>query len=52
MIQIDRHTIIQVLGGLMNHPDLLNETDRYNLAPEDFPNSLDKYGFSGISFSV
>lgn len=48
MIQIDRHTIIQVLGGLMNHPDLLNETDRYNLAPEDFPNSLDKYGFSAI----
>ena len=48
MIQIDRHTIIQVLGGLMNHPDLLNETDKYNLAPEDFPNSLDKYGFSAI----
>ena len=48
MIQIDRLTIIQVLGGLMNHPDLLNETDKYNLAPEDFPNSLDKYGFSAI----
>lgn len=48
MIQIDRHTIIQVLGGLMNRPDLLNETDKYNLAPEDFPNSLDKYGFSAI----
>lgn len=48
MIQIDRHTIIQVLGGLMNHPDLLNETDKYNLTPEDFPNSLDKYGFSAI----
>lgn len=48
MIQIDRHTIIQVLGSLMNHPDLLNETDKYNLAPEDFPNSLDKYGFSAI----
>lgn len=48
MIKIDRHTIIQILGGLMSHPDFLNETDKYNLTPEDFPNSLDKYGFSAI----
>lgn len=48
MIQVDRHTIVQILGGLMNHPDLLNETDKYNLTPEDFPNSLDKYAFSAI----
>ena len=48
MIEIDRHTVIQVLGSLMNHPDLLNETDRYNLEPTDFPKTLDRYGFSAI----
>lgn len=48
MIEIDRYTVIQVLGSLMNHPDLLNETDRYNLEPTDFPKTLDRYGFSAI----
>lgn len=48
MIQIDRHTIIQVLGGLMNRPDLLNDTDKYRLEPSDFPTQLDKFAFSAI----
>lgn len=48
MIQIDRHTVIQVLGGLMNRPDFLNDIDKYNLVPNDFPTQLDKFVFSAI----
>lgn len=48
IIQADRHTIIQILGGLMNKPDLLNETDRYLLEPGDFSQQLDKFVFSAI----
>lgn len=48
MIQIDRHTIMQVLGGLMSRPDLLNDVDKYRLEPGDFPTQLDKFAFSAI----
>lgn len=48
IIQIDRHTIVQVLGGLMNKPDLLNETDKYFLEPSDFTKQLDRFIFSAI----
>ena len=41
IIQVDRHTIVQILGGLMNKPDLLNETDKYLLEPSDFSKQLD-----------
>lgn len=48
MIQNDRHTIIQVLGCLMNKPILLSETDKYLLEPGDFNLQLDKFIFSAI----
>lgn len=48
MIQADRHTIIQILGGLMNKPSILNDVDKYNLETIDFPLQLDKYIFATI----
>ncbi len=48
MIQLDRHTVIQVLGGLMNRPELLNDTDKYRLEVSDFATTLDKFIFSAI----
>lgn len=48
MVGIDRRTIIQVLGSLMNKPSLFNDTDRYQLEPNDFPQQLDRYVFSAI----
>ena len=49
MIKIDRHTVIQVLGGLMNRPDYLNDVDKYRFELSDFPTSLDKFIFSAIN---
>lgn len=49
MIKIDRHTILQVLGGLMNKPELLNDIDKYRIELSDFPTSLDKFIFSAIN---
>lgn len=48
MIQIERSIIIQVLGTLMQKPLLLNEIDKYQLSPQDFPRQLDKFIFSAI----
>lgn len=48
MINIDRRTVIQVLGSLMADPSLLNDTDKYQIDPHDFPQQLDKYIFSAI----
>lgn len=49
MLKIDRHVIIQVLGGLMNKPEFLSDTDKYRLEVSDFPNTLDKFVFSAIN---
>jgi len=49
VIKIDRHTVIQVLGGLMNHPEFLNDIDKYRFELSDFPTSLDKFIFSAIN---
>lgn len=49
MLKIDRHVIIQVLGGLMNKPEFLSDTDKYRLEISDFPNTLDKFVFSAIN---
>lgn len=48
MIQADRHTVIQIIGSLMNNPMLLSETDKYLLEPSDFNYQLDKFIFSAI----
>lgn len=49
MIKIDRHTVIQVLGGLMHQPSFLSEVDRYMFEVNDFPNTLDRFVFSAIN---
>lgn len=48
MIQVDRHTIIQIFGSLMQQPDLLNNIDKYCIDITDFSEPLDKYIFSAI----
>lgn len=48
MIQADRKTVMQVFGGLMSKPELLSDTDKYQLEPSDFDLRLDKYIFSAI----
>ncbi len=49
MLKIDRHTILQVLGGLMNKPEILNDIDKYRIEITDFPTSLDKFIYSAIN---
>lgn len=48
MVTIDRRTIIQILGSLMSNPSLLNDTDKYQLEPNEFPQQVDKYIFTAI----
>lgn len=48
MVQTDRNTIIQILGSLMCQPELLSDTDKYQLEPTDFSQQLDKMVFSAI----
>lgn len=39
---------MQVLCGLMKHPQYISETDKYFLTIEDFPTRFEKYIFSAI----
>jgi replicative DNA helicase len=48
MIAIDRQTVMQIFGSLMNKPSLLSEVDKYQLDPQDFTSQLDKFIFSAI----
>ena len=45
---VDKETIIQVLGGIMQRPDLLAEKDRYSLTPDDFPSKFEKIIFVSL----
>lgn len=45
---VDKSCILQVLGGLMKHPQYLSEIDKYNFSLADFPMRLDKYIFAAI----
>lgn len=45
---VDKDTILQVICGLMKHPQYLSETDRYNLSIADFSSTFEKYVFSAI----
>lgn len=45
----DKSTISQVLGGLIQHPQLLSEVDKYSLSMADFSNSFERYIFSAIA---
>ena len=49
MVKVDRNTVLQILGSLMNNPEYLNDTDKYRIELTDFPTSLDKFIFSAIS---
>ena len=49
MIKIDRHTVIQVLGGLMQSPSFLSQIERYQFDVNDFPTTLDRFIFSAIN---
>ena len=44
----DKSSIQQVLGSLMQHPQLLSEVDKYSLTIADFSNRFEKYIFSAI----
>ena len=48
MIECPRNVVIQILGSLMEKPDILNDTDKYHLEPSDFPHQIDRYIFSSI----
>ena len=48
MVCADRKTIVQVLGSLMNRPELLSDIDKYQLEPNDFDLKLDRYIYSAI----
>lgn len=48
MISVDRRTVIQVLGSLMLKPNLLSDTDKYQIDPNEFQQQLDKYIYSAI----
>lgn len=45
---VDKDTILQVICGLMAHPQYLSETDKYFLTPDDFSTLFEKYVFSSI----
>lgn len=44
----DKSSIQQVLGGLMQRPQLLSEVDKYTLTIADFSSRFEKYIFSAI----
>ncbi len=48
MVKVDRKTVIQILGTLMQKPSLLSDTDKYQLEPSDFSMPLDRYIYSAI----
>jgi len=45
---VDKETILQVLCGLMRHPQYLSEKDKYSLTTADFTTYFEKYVFSAI----
>lgn len=48
MIQVDRHTMIQVLGSLMQKPEIFSDVDKYCFDVDQFNNPLDRYIYSAI----
>ena len=45
---VDKDTILQIICGLMKHPQYLSESDKYNLTTDDFSTSFEKYVFAAI----
>ena len=44
----DKSVIQQILGSLMQHPQLLSEVDKYSLSVADFSTRFERYIFSAI----
>ena len=49
LVDLDKNTILQILGSLMKNPSILSESERYFLSPQDFTNSFERYIFAAIS---
>lgn len=47
-MKIDKNTIQQILGCLMQHPQFLSEVDKYSFSLTDFPDRFEKYIFAAI----
>lgn len=45
---VDKQSTLQILGSLMQLPNLLSQTDKYNLTPFDFSSRLDRNIFIAI----
>ena len=45
---VDKNLSLQILGSLMKKPDLLIDSDKYFLLPEDFQTSFERNIFSAI----
>ena len=45
---MDTVSIVQVIGGVYNNPQLLEMTDRYTITDEDFPDNFHKTVFGCI----
>lgn len=48
-MNLDKNTVIQILGSLMKNPLLLSEVDKYSLTPQDFPTNFERYIFAAIN---
>ena len=46
---LDKQTVMQIFGSLMQAPNLLTEVDNYSLTPEDFESTFEKYIFMSIA---
>ena len=44
----DKSVLRQILGSLMQKPQLLSEVDKYSLSIADFSTKFEKYVFSAI----
>ena len=45
---VDKSSVMQIFGSLMQNPKFLSEVDRYTLGLDDFYYKLDKYIFAAI----
>ena len=45
---VDTTSIMQVIGCVYNNPSLLEQTDKYMITDEDFPDKVHKIVFGAI----
>ena len=48
-MELDKNTILQILGSLMKDPSVLSESEKYSLLPQDFTSPFERYIFAAIS---